>query len=264
MIQKLTIDYSTELPRYKYIRGKVNNLLPAEINFDKKLNIIIGKNGSGKSTLLNILSDLTLCSLFGQPKLATDISLWDQIPIFFNDSGLVSNDYTRNTSYSIINDYDALVTKVTELGKGNNWLLNMYNFVNYYESKHESTGQSIIRDINRVSDLHNDHFEFTKEDIFPNLHCNDVYTKVYNNMRDLINEISVPTNPKINTILLDEPDRGLDIFSLKKIHKYLIEASKVSQVIVILHNPLLIKSLAPISNIIELTEGYLDKINKFK
>ena len=63
--------------------------------------------------------------------------------------------------------------------------------------------------------------------------------------------------------MMDEPDAGLDIDNLAALRDFLIEASKTVQVIVVLHNALLIKSLADKANVIELSEGYLKKIGDF-
>ena len=66
------------------------------------------------------------------------------------------------------------------------------------------------------------------------------------------------------TILMDEPDRNLSIYNISQIKEILSIHKPNTQVIVVIHNPLLIYSLSKKSNInwIELTEGYIDKVKE--
>ena len=62
-----------------------------------------------------------------------------------------------------------------------------------------------------------------------------------------------------NVIIMDEPEQALDCDNLVKLSQ-LLKETKATQVLIATHSPFLI--LDPKFNIIELSEGYLDKIRK--
>jgi hypothetical protein len=66
------------------------------------------------------------------------------------------------------------------------------------------------------------------------------------------------------TILMDEPDRNLDIENIDQIKGILSFHKEHTQIIAVVHNPLLIYNLSKKKdiNIIEMTEGYIDKVKK--
>ena len=64
------------------------------------------------------------------------------------------------------------------------------------------------------------------------------------------------------TILMDEPDRNLSLDNIKEIQGILSFHKPQTQLIAVIHNPLLIYNLSKIedTNIIEMTEGYVHKV----
>ena len=66
------------------------------------------------------------------------------------------------------------------------------------------------------------------------------------------------------TILMDEPDRNLSIDNIKEIQGILSYRKPQTQLIAIVHNPLIIYTLSKKKgiNIIEMSEGYVDKVVK--
>ena len=67
------------------------------------------------------------------------------------------------------------------------------------------------------------------------------------------------------TVLMDEPDRNLDIDNVMQIYNVLSFHKPQTQIIAIVHNPALIYKLSKLDcvNFIEMTEGYLNKISIF-
>lgn len=63
------------------------------------------------------------------------------------------------------------------------------------------------------------------------------------------------------TVLMDEPDRNLDIDNIMQIYNVLSFHKPQTQIIAIVHNPALIYKLSKLDcvNFIEMTEGYLSK-----
>jgi ABC-type cobalamin/Fe3+-siderophores transport system ATPase subunit len=63
---------------------------------------------------------------------------------------------------------------------------------------------------------------------------------------------------------MDEPDRNLDIENIDEIKGVLSFHKEQTQVIAVVHNPLLIYNLSnnPEVNLIEMTKGYVEKVKK--
>ena len=63
---------------------------------------------------------------------------------------------------------------------------------------------------------------------------------------------------------MDEPDRNLDVKNLNSIYSVLSYQKPSTQVIAVIHNPILIYKLYLLDyvNIIEMENGYLDSIIK--
>lgn len=95
---------------------------------------------------------------------------------------------------------------------------------------------------------------------------NDTWKNYCNIIKQYIkdNNINETEDNYAITLMMDEPDRNLDINNIKQIHTILSNPKDNGQIIVTLHNPLLIYSLLkmPDINVIELTKGYKNKIVK--
>lgn len=67
------------------------------------------------------------------------------------------------------------------------------------------------------------------------------------------------------SILMDEPDRNLDIDNIMDLYKVLSFHKPQTQIIAVIHNPALIYKLSKLDcvNFIEMTKGYLKKITGF-
>ena len=67
------------------------------------------------------------------------------------------------------------------------------------------------------------------------------------------------------TVLMDEPDRNLDINRVKDIYNILTHKKENTQIIAVIHNPILIYKLSKCShvNIIEMTENYVEDVTNF-
>lgn len=67
------------------------------------------------------------------------------------------------------------------------------------------------------------------------------------------------------TILMDEPDRNLDVDNIMDLYNVLSFHKPQTQIIAVIHNPALIYKLSKLDcvNFIEMTKGYLKKITGF-
>jgi ABC-type enterochelin transport system ATPase subunit len=64
------------------------------------------------------------------------------------------------------------------------------------------------------------------------------------------------------TVLIDEPDRNLDIFHINEIFAILNTRKEKTQLISVIHNPILIYKLSKNKdiNFIEMKDGYIDSV----
>lgn len=79
------------------------------------------------------------------------------------------------------------------------------------------------------------------------------------------NRITLTKSSFEYTVLMDEPDRNLDIDNIMQIYNVLSFHKPQTQIIAIVHNPALIYKLSKLDcvNFIEMTEGYLNKTCTF-
>ena len=95
---------------------------------------------------------------------------------------------------------------------------------------------------------------------------NDYWRDRLNNLLRYYKENRFDTTPEefSFTFLIDEPDKNLDIENIEDIYKVLSYKKKMTQLICVIHNPILIYKLSKLDyiNWIELSDGYLDKIKE--
>ena len=78
------------------------------------------------------------------------------------------------------------------------------------------------------------------------------------------NHVDVPAEDYEYTVLLDEPDRNLDIKHIKELFNVLSYHRPVTQLVCVIHNPVLIYKLMQTDvHFVELTPDYLNKIKSF-
>jgi len=270
MIKTLEINYKAKnsVNDYYYLsedeNEKKRKLLPKKIEFTPGLNLVIGENGCGKTTLVDIITRLTLA----RGGLNNEYTFWDDVKIFYPDSSGFDPAYKPQDMFRIVNDYDAPVHRMDDTGvknkRGGYNFQNFRDFAQFFSEGKMSKGQRMINTLKMAIIEANEKMGvYTKDSLFPKKPMNDMWTKAVEKTKEAIDGFNDDTLPKKAVFIMDEPDEGLDVDNLAALRDFLVDASQTVQIIVVLHNQLLIKSLANKANIIELSEGYLDKIRRF-
>ena len=260
MIKSITIDNNKNLPlKYSYKLESFKNR--TRLDFINGVNIIIGKNGSGKSTLLKNIASYLLCndtyysklpnfSVFGEAlrldNLFNDTTLKDGMKINCDYAGIVYN-YIPCHSQSASVDVNILS--------------------NFILCGDKSTGEKIKYEIYSLFELafSNKDIQFPiKEIITQRDNSNDYWKERFNNLLKYYksNSFIATTDDFAYTFLIDEPDRNLDISNIDELYKVLSYQKEMTQLICVIHNPILIYKLSKLGhiNFIELTKGYLKEI----
>ena len=245
---------SNKYAKYHYLKegNCKKNLLGKEFHFAKGINIIIGKNGSGKSTLLNLMKEIALCSESYLSQ--TNYGLYSSLHIehtFLPSFNLA----TMRADYT----HKCFNLKTTEIKSTKTELENKEDVSDFFAYHEQSSGEYIKHcTLNLINTMFNGEphtFDYENDvvlkDSFPEII--EYYTK---------NQIIISEN--IWTMFMDEPDRGLDIENLKDCLTPLFYSRPDTQVIAVVHNPLILYKLSKNKdvNFIELTDRYLKTVVK--
>ncbi len=235
----------------------------AEFVFMPGVNVIIGKNGSGKSTLLNLIAKYTFCERSMCSEVPRDAL---SFPDIFDDEDKVLD------GACIQSDYIGKVFHLlphTDMDK-DNVLDNIHNFSSYMSGISGSAGEKCVCAINSLFN-----FMFNLKDYaFPIAKLKEygesVNTLWKSRIDSLIsyyknNHVKVQEKDFEYTILMDEPDRNLDIENIMQVYGVLSFHKPQTQVIAVIHNPALIYKLSKLDcvHFVEMTEGYLEEVVNF-
>lgn len=232
------IQYLSELGAFK--DGTVYEFKPG-------VNIIIGPNGCGKSTLLDLISRFTFCR-------GTMVSQFPEylFPLELND--LFWEDGKLKDGVKIHHDYLGSVFRYAELKR---------------DCAMSTKNDSIMKGLDILfgkifsGEVH----LFPLGDIRKKINtANEMWSPRLENLLEYYkdNRIEVLSDYEFEyTILLDEPDKNLDIYNIKRLSKYLLSTLRPqTQIIAAIHNPSVIYKLWKQKgvNIIEMTPEYLQKV----
>lgn len=234
----------------------------SEFIFRPGVNVIIGENGSGKSTLLNLIARYTFCekSMASQiprtaiefPNIFDDDKVWDGIAIHADYLGKVFHflPHMEMEEDSILNSFQ--------------------NFGLYGAGISSSSGEKGIISINTLFQ-----FMFGQDDYaFPikglkemSKEANPLWAARIKSLLTYFanNRVKITETDFEYTVLMDEPDRNLDIKNIMQVYGILSYHKPQTQIIAVVHNPALIYKLSKLDcvHFVEMTKGYLKKVIDF-
>lgn len=216
--------------------------------FNKGVNIIVGENGSGKTTLLNLIKYYLLVGEKECDKglynsninrlyrhLQDDDSLSDGVSVFA--------DYKKNV-FRLCHENETSVDNSPDFN----------SFGTYFAQRHSSTGESVNIALHSLIERMYGRNAKLYYDYSP---LKELYPKYI----EYIEKHRIDDDEEW-TILMDEPDRNLDINHIDEVQSILSFHKEQTQVIAVIHNPLLIYSLSKCKdiNFMELTDGYINNV----
>lgn len=235
------IHYLYELKAFK--NGKT-------FEFKEGVNIIVGENGCGKTTLLNLIRKYLLVDLSECSAGAFNSNINDVCNVFGGkhvyDGVGVYADYQRNTFR---------LCHAGERKYNDDVFADDHSISEFFGQREASTGEGVLVAMKALfSRMYSKGAKLTFD-----------YTQFADNYKPYVKYISDHIiEGKEWTVLMDEPDRNLDIENISKIESILGFHKPQTQIIAVVHNPLLICALSKNKdvNFIELTRGYVNKVKR--
>lgn len=262
MITSVKIKDNTKTP-FEYVSNIEAFENGREFIFKPGVNVIVGKNGSGKSTLLNIISMYALCEKSMCSEMPAEAL--DFPPIFDDDDKVLDG-------IDILSDYAGKVFRLLPPAEMNrdSVLKNISNFDLYVNNIRRSYGEKVVLSLESLFNLMfgQKDYTFPIQDLVEyKKKSNAFWIKRIDNLLKYYkrNRITLTESSFEYTVLMDEPDRNLDIDNIMQIYNVLSFHKPQTQIIAIVHNPALIYKLSKLDcvNFIEMTEGYLKNVVNF-
>jgi predicted ATPase len=245
MIEKVVIK-DNKNAALKYLHELDNFKNGTEYTFKTGVNVIVGENGSGKTTLLNLIRHYAMVDEIecGKGMYNSNVSKLFGLKDSFLDGVDVYGDYDKNIfrlCHATERTNDGVMKDFTSFGT-------------FIEQRHSSTGEGVNIALNSL-------FQYIFSRKVNLKYDYNQFDKLWPQYVEYINSHRVECADEW-TIMMDEPDRNLDVDNMQQILSVLSFHKEQTQIIAVVHNPLLICALSknPEVNVIEMTRGYVKKV----
>ena len=234
---KSPIPYLSDLPAFK--NGMVYEFKPG-------VNVIVGENGCGKTTLMKLIERYCMVD-----KRECDTGMFNS-----NIRNLFGWTEDFLDGVDVYGDYQRNIFRLCHMAEksSDDALRNADAFSEHFTQLHSSTGEGVVvamQSMFKYMFSKKAKLTFDYEKIGESYPAYGEYVKAHRVEGDEF------------TLLMDEPDRNLDIENISGIKGVLSFHKEMTQVIAVVHNPLLICYLSKRDiNMIEMTEGYVDNVKK--
>lgn len=261
----------------------VRNLLGRKICFSGKIDLIFGPNGSGKTTVLNAIAgnagvqdefaslngplDMATESNFGMPlgdgeqyhvdfpkylsKLMKNSAVveWDGTPVYYDKSYNISTSSGKSSLWGSFGEkliYE-VVSKAWSSGEKNSYLLRRV--------------AAAIEAPTSYAKLFSRYLE--GDGTYKISHMNDVWQTAYKTQLDYYLGFPMSFTDAPVTLLLDEPDRNMDILSTYMLYSKVLPALHEKtgvQIIAVTHSPIILseKIRGNICNVLSMDDKYTE------
>ena len=268
MIQEVLIK-DPENSTIKYLSGLENFPEGRKFEFSPGINIIVGPNGSGKTTLLKLLYDFTFTCDFPYSRIPNPS---EQYSILEYDKFFKDGESELKDGVQIKASWAAMFFRYlpgSDLKPGSE-SKSIGNLRLHMSTAGSSTGEGTMEGIDYLfSEMFGrKSYEFPLSELKKLKNSgNDYWAPRIENLLKyyMKNNVDVPERDFEFTVFMDEPDKNLDIENSKQVYGILSHRKEQTQMIAVIHNPVLIYKLSKLKdiNFIEMEPGYVDEITKF-
>ena len=244
----------------------------------------MGKNGSGKTSLIKVIRHLTFCD--GQ--FGTDIKGPQYWTLHYHN--VYERGHWHLTEMKSSFEHSAINLRKRDDVLPGDELHGMASFLQSMTSSRHSKGETSLVSLNmmfayilggeegirtggEIEAKNKDYLDFQKMALKPieaAIAENASWKSMWETMLQYYKDNKIADgadNKKYKgiTVLMDEPDAGMDISNVEYLYKMIMGLPPHYQKIVVVHNAALIHRLAKVEgiNFIELTDGYVEEIEKF-
>jgi hypothetical protein len=265
MFYNLTIDPTlvARHPEFHYLdklfESNTINQFPARIDFKPGVNIICGENGTGKTSIIKILRLLTFTVDTFHSDFPNILPGEYLKKIMYPDTGVPFQ--RTEVPFMLEADYSYSTFNLRTLSLLTDLSSDIETFEQYVHFMGSSGGERTLHVLSKLFDtMFNGKDDFLQ---FPISSIESYDSQFKTKYLSYFMEHHIPGTQRIFSVLMDEPDLSLDIHNMSSLYDILSVPRDDTQIIAVVHNPLLLYRLSQLHkppHFIETSLGYIGDI----